>query len=105
MSYTRVVDEDIDATKLRLNLRDHAPHVCGDRYISLSRHSTPSHPGDFATDCIRSVGSFAVVHSNMGTSPSQLDSDCGSDPAAATSHESNSIVQVFHGVIVCAGQH
>jgi hypothetical protein len=26
MSYTRVVDEDVDATKVRLNLHDHEPH-------------------------------------------------------------------------------
>src|ERR1700734_279972 len=48
---------------------------------------------------------FPVVHSDMGTSLSQCDCNCGPDPATTPSHESNSIVQVFHGVIVCAGQH
>jgi len=71
----------------------------------LNRDRLPPCPGDFATDRIRSVGSFAVVHSDMRTSASQRNGDCGTDSATPASHESNSISEVFHGVIVCAGQH
>src|SRR5208282_6581619 len=68
------------------------------------RDCLPSHPGDFGTDRICSVGSFAVVNGDIGTSPSQSQCDSSSDAATPTSDESNSIVQVLHGVIVCATQ-
>jgi hypothetical protein len=104
MGNSCIVNENVDPTKVRLNVRDHAPHLYGDRHIGLNRDCLPPHLADCATDSICSVGSFAVVHGDMGTSPSQRDGNCGSNSATAASHKSNSIVQVFHGVIVCARQ-
>jgi hypothetical protein len=92
MSYTRVVDEDADATKVCLNLCGHAPHVGGDRHIRLNRDCLPSHPGDFGADCIRSVGTLTVVNGDIGTSLSQCDCDCGPDAATSSSNKSNSIL-------------
>src|ERR1039458_650816 len=102
MSYTRVVHEDADATKVRLNLCDHAPHVSGDRHVRLYRDCLPPHPSNFGTDCIRSVGTLTIVNGDIGTSLSQCDCNCGSDSPTPASDKSHSIPKVFHGVIVCA---
>jgi hypothetical protein len=65
-----VVDEDVDASDLRLNLRDHALHFGGDGHVSLNRYRLPSHPGDFGTHRIRGVGTLTEVHGDIGTSTS-----------------------------------
>jgi hypothetical protein len=91
MSDSSVVDEDADAAKVCLDLCRHAPHVGGDRHIRLNHDCLPSHPGDFGTDCIRSIGTLTVVNGDIGTSLSQCDCDCGSDSATSSSNKSNSI--------------
>ncbi len=55
---------------------------------------------DFAIDGIGGIGSFTVVHSDIGTSLSECDSDCGSDSATAASYKGDSILQIFHGFIL-----
>jgi hypothetical protein len=102
MSDTRIVDENVDATKVRLNFCEHTPHLGCDGHIGLNRDCPPSHPGDFGTDCIRSVGTLMVVNRDIGASLSQCDGDCGSNSATAASYKAHSIPEVFHGVIVCA---
>jgi hypothetical protein len=43
-----------------------------------------------------SIASREVPSSNIGTSLSQFDSDCGTDSATAASHKGHSIPEVFH---------
>ena len=100
MGNRRIVYEDVDAAEFRFNIRDHALHVGGDRYIGPHCYCLASRAHDLATHAIRSVGSFTVVHSNIGTSRSQCDCDCCSDSATAARHKGDSILQVFHGFIL-----
>ena len=102
MSDCSVVDENVDASDVRLGFRDHALHVGGDGHVGLNRDCLSSHPGDFGADRIRGVGTLTEVHGDIGTSPSHCDCNSGSDSATAASYKSNSILQVFHAVIVCA---
>ena len=91
MSYTRVVDEDVDATKVRLNLRDHAPQVCSDRYIGLHRQCLPSVAGNLPADHGGRIGVLAVVHGDICTRPSQSQRDSTPDAATRTSNKSNPV--------------
>ena len=87
-----MLDEDVDPSDLRLNLRDHALHVGGDGHVSLNRDRLPSHPRDFGTHRIRGVGTLTVVNGDIGTSTSQRDGDCGSDFPAAASDKSSPLL-------------
>src|SRR5580704_15985101 len=93
-----VVDEDVDPSDLRLNLRDHALHFGGDGHVSLNRYRLPSHPCDLTADGL--CGSLTVVHSDIGTSLSECDCNCGSDSATAARNKNDSILQIFHGFIL-----
>jgi hypothetical protein len=98
-----IVHKDVDAAEFGFNVCDHALDIRGDRHIGLHRDCRASQAHDFATHAICSVGSLTVIHGDIRASPSQRDGDCGSDSSTAASHKSNSIPEVFHGVIVCVG--
>src|SRR5580704_2789179 len=101
MGDCRIVDEDVDATKVRFDLCYHALHIGDHRHIGPYRDGLSSHPGDFGTDCMRSVGTLTVGNGDIAAGPSQCDCDCGSDSSTAASHKGHSIRQVIHSIIVC----
>jgi hypothetical protein len=86
-----IVAKNMDRTEARLNFGRHPSDLASDRYIGLNRQCLLPEARNLPADSGSRISVLAVVHSNIGPSPSQSQCGSGTNSATPPSDKSNSI--------------